>query len=88
MKEGKQMQAIDLALAIPGNSPYLFHDKGASGMIFKDSYELNLRRRCKRLECILTNNHAFRMAFNSKLIEYGFSFADRALILGHDVQTN
>ncbi|MCR5739429.1 MAG: hypothetical protein K6G43_06385 [Lachnospiraceae bacterium] len=57
-------------------------------MIFKDSYELNLRRRCKRLGCIPTNNHAFRMAFNSKLIEFGFSSADRALILGHDVQTN
>lgn len=85
-KEARRI--IDLALAIPGNSPYLFHDKGASGMIFKDSYELNLRRRCKRLGCIPTNNHAFRMAFNSKLIEYGFSSADRALILGHDVQTN
>ena len=34
------------------------------------------------------DNHAFRMAFNSKLIEYDFSSADRALILGHDVQTN
>ena len=28
------------------------------------------------------------MAFNSKLIEMGFSSADRALILGHNVQTN
>ena len=28
------------------------------------------------------------MAFNSRLIEMGFSPADRALILGHQVQTN
>lgn len=79
---------IELARAIPGESPYLFHDVGESGMIKKDSYELNLRRRCKKLGCVPTNNHAFRMAFNSKLIEMGFSSADRALILGHNVQTN
>jgi hypothetical protein len=28
------------------------------------------------------------VAFNSSLIEIGFSSADRALILGHSVQTN
>ena len=28
------------------------------------------------------------MAFNSRLIKLGFSSADRALILGHEVQTN
>ncbi|MCR5594599.1 MAG: hypothetical protein K6G12_02020 [Lachnospiraceae bacterium] len=28
------------------------------------------------------------MAFNSRLIELGFSASDRALILGHEVQTN
>ena len=53
-----------------------------------DSYEQNLRRRCKRLEISTSNNHAFRIAFNSKLIELGFSAAERALILGHEVQTN
>ena len=53
-----------------------------------DSYEQNLRRRCKRLEISTSNNHAFRIAFNSKLIELGFSAAKRALILGHEVQTN
>ena len=30
----------------------------------------------------------FRMAFNSRLIEMGFSASDKALILGHEVQTN
>ena len=34
------------------------------------------------------NYQAFRMAFNSRLIELGFSASDRALILGHEVQTN
>ena len=57
-------------------------------MVTKDSYILNLRRRCRRLGCIPTNNHAFRIAFNSRLIEMGFSSSDRALILGHEVQTN
>ncbi len=57
-------------------------------MIPKDGYLHNLRKRCIRLGCVPTNNHAFRMAFNSKLIELGFSASDRPLILGHEVQTN
>ena len=79
---------IGLAMDIQGDSSYLFHDKNKTDMITKDSYILNLRRRCRRLGCIPTNNHAFRMAFNSRLIELGFSSSDRALILGHEVQTN
>ncbi len=79
---------VSLANDIPGESLYLFHDSNKPDMITKDSYILNLRRRCKRLGCLPTNNHAFRMAFNSKLIELGFSSSDRALILGHEVQTN
>jgi hypothetical protein len=47
-----------------------------------------LNRVCEKLGCQATNNHAFRIAFNSRLIEMGFSSADRALILGHSVQTN
>ena len=50
--------------------------------------QMRLRRKSKRLGCIPTNNHAFRMAFNSRIIEIGFSPSDRALILGHEVQTN
>ena len=57
-------------------------------MIPTDGYTQNLRKRCRRLGCVPTNNHAFRMAFNSRLIELGFSVSDRALILGHEVQTN
>jgi len=79
---------INLANNISGESLYLFHDSNNPDMVTKDSYILNLRRRCRRLGCIPTNNHAFRMAFNSRLIEMGFSSSDRALILGHEVQTN
>lgn len=81
-------RVIRLAMALSGDSPYLFHESNKSGMIPKDGYVQNLRRRCKQLGCVATNNHAFRMAFNSRLIEMGFSASDRALILGHEVQTN
>lgn len=84
----KAKRIVSLANDIPGESLYLFHDSNKPEMITKDSYILNLRRRCKKLGCIPTNNHAFRMAFNSRLIELGFSSSDRALILGHEVQTN
>ena len=73
--------------ALPGNSEYIFHDKKGSP-IQRDSYIQNLGRRCKRLNINCTHNHAFRVAFNSRLIGLGFSSADRALILGHEVQTN
>ena len=79
-------KAIDLALMLPGESEYLFHDKGK--MVSKDSYLQNLKRRCRRLGIQTTNNHAFRMAFNLRMINLGLSSADRALILGHEVQTN
>ncbi|MCR5023759.1 MAG: tyrosine-type recombinase/integrase [Lachnospiraceae bacterium] len=85
-KEAKRV--IELASLLSGDSPYLFHESNKSEMIPKDGYVHNLQKRCKRLGCVPTNNHAFRMAFNSRLIEMGFSASDRALILGHEVQTN
>ncbi len=81
-------EVLDYANIIEGDSEYLFHEKNSSSMISKDSYEYNLRRRCKRLGTLPKNNHAFRIAYNSRLIELGFSASDRALILGHEVQTN
>lgn len=57
-------------------------------MITEDSYLQHLRMRCRRLGISTTNNHAFRVAFNSRLIDLGFSASERALILGHEVQTN
>ena len=80
-------QVLELAKKLPGTSQYIFHDKEGNP-ITKDSYELHLRRSCRRLGIKTTNNHAFRIAFNSKLIERDLSSADRALILGHAVQTN
>ena len=80
-------EVLNHANTLPGESEYIFHDK-KGGPLQADSYEQNLRRRCKRLEISTSNNHAFRIAYNSKLIELGFSAAERALILGHEVQTN
>ena len=79
--------ALELAKALPGESKYLFHDENGDP-ITRDSYVQNLRRRCNKLKTGPTHNHAFRVAFNSRLIELGFNAADRALILGHEVQTN
>lgn len=80
-------EILKLIEHLPGDSEYLFHDKKGN-FISKDSYEQNLRRRCKRLGIVTQNNHAFRIAFNSRLIGLGFNPADRALILGHAVETN
>ena len=80
-------EVLNYANTLPGESEYIFHDK-KGGPLQADSYEQNLRRRCKRLEISTSNNHAFRIAYNSKLIELGFSAAERALILDHEVQTN
>lgn len=81
-------EVIELAKQIPGDSKYLFHDPDSDEMVTKDSYMKYLSRACKKLGISATNNHAFRIAFNSELIEIGFSSADRALILGQSVQTN
>ncbi len=80
-------EALDLALELPGDSEYLFHDND-SEMINKVSYNRYLFRLCRRLGIKATNNHAFRIAFNSRMIDLGFNSAERALILGHEVQTN
>ena len=80
-------EALDLALSLPGESEYLFHSLDGQA-IKKDSYHHYLRRQCKRLGTLATNNHAFRIAFNSRMIDLGFCSADRALILGHNVATN
>ena len=80
-------EALSLAEKLAGSSVCVFHDQ-AGNPISKDSYEQHLRRSCKRLGIETSNNHAFRVAFNSKLIEKELSSADRALILGHAVQTN
>lgn len=80
-------EAVNLALNLPGKSEYLFHNADGSP-IAKDSYNRYLARVCGRLGITTTNNHAFRLAFNTRMIDLGFSSAERALILGHAVQTN
>ena len=84
----KGIYYIRKALEIPGDSEYLFHDPYKSEWVKRDGYLLNLRRRCQKLGCKATNNHAFRMHFNSKLIGLGFEADDRALLMGHEVETN
>lgn len=78
---------LELAKRLPGESEYIFHDKDGQP-ISKNSYGLHLRRACKRLGINTTNNHAFRVAYNSFLLNSGLSASERALILGHGVQTN
>ena len=80
-------ETINLALNLPGESEYLFHDKTGNPIIC-DGYNRYLRRLCTRLGITTTNNHAFRLAFNTRMIMLGFSSAERALILGHAVVTN
>ncbi len=80
-------QALSLAKTLPGESKYVFHDKNGLP-ITKESYAHYLTRACKKLGIQISNNHAYRIAFNSRMIECGLSPADRALILGHAVQTN
>lgn len=88
-------KAIMHALNLPGESEYLFHDQKGRP-VNTDSYTQYLRRRCRAILAdesndlteMPTNNHAFRIAFNAKLIDMGLSAADRATILGHEVETN
>lgn len=79
---------IDLATLIPGESVYLFHDPQSSEAIKKDSYEQYLNRHCTALGIQITNNHSFRMHRNGELIAMGLSPAERAVLLGHAVETN
>ncbi len=80
---------IKLALEIPGDSEYLFHDPYSSEWIKKDSYAQNLRRRCKKLGCKPKCNTAFRKYYNTNLYQKGIkSSIDRALLMGHEPETN
>ena len=80
-------EALEYAKSLPGESDYIFHNKDGS-VILKGGYMEYLKRLCKKLGIETDHNHAFRVAFNNYLIELGFSAADRALILGHAVETN
>lgn len=79
---------LELARSIPGDSPYVFHEPNSSKPIKKDGYAQYLRRLCHRLGINVTNSHGFRMHRNSELIAQSLSSAERAVLLGHSVQTN
>lgn len=80
-------EALDIAFSLPGDSEYLFHHPDGTP-ILKDSYEYYLRRRCKSLGIKTRNNHAFRVAFNARLIKAGVDANQRCYVLGHSMQTN
>ncbi|MCR4557133.1 MAG: hypothetical protein K5779_04850, partial [Saccharofermentans sp.] len=74
-------------IRLPGDSEFVFHHPNGEPVI-KDSYEYYLRRRCKSLGIKISHNHAFRVAFNARLIEAGVDGNERCLVLGHSMQTN
>ena len=80
-------EALVIAFALEGESEYLFHNADGNP-IQKDSYEQYLRKVCLKLGINTSNNHAFRVAFNARLIEAGVDGIDRCLVLGHSMQTN
>lgn len=80
-------EALNIALNLPGESEYVFHHPDGKP-ILKDSYEYYLRRRCKSLGIKTRNNHAFRVAFNARLIKAGVDANQRCYVLGHNMQTN
>lgn len=83
----KCRSALKIATELPGESEYVFHHPNGKPIV-KDSYEYYLRRRCKTLGIPISHNHAFRVAFNAKLIEAGVDGNERCLVLGHSMQTN
>ena len=80
-------EALEIAANLPGESEYVLHDKNGAA-ILKGSYMQHLRRVCKKLGIETTNNHAFRIALNAKLINENVDGLERCLILGHSMQTN
>ena len=76
-----------VAYELPGDSEYIFHHPDGKPVL-KDSYLYYLRRRCKTLKIPISHNHAFRVAFNAKLIAAGIDGNDRCMVLGHSMQTN
>lgn len=77
---------IDYVQALKTESEFFFSEHNEQ--IRKDGYEYNLRKRVKRLGIKTSHNHAFRVAFNSRMIRSNIPATDRALVLGHEVQTN
>ena len=80
-------KALEYAQNLPGESEFILHNK-AGRAIIKDSYEQFLRRKCHSLGIDTTHNHAFRVAFNARLIADNLDGNERCYVLGHTMQTN
>lgn len=52
------------------------------------SDNLYLRRICSRLGIKTSNNHAFRVAYNGRLLDANIDARDRCLVLEHSIQIN
>ena len=63
--------------------------KESGEWITVQGYIASLRKMCRKLEIPITNNHAFRMSYNSYvLVKKGMVASERARILGHSVEMN
>lgn len=81
-----ELKALQTELGI--HSEYIFCHKDGE-WIKTGAYESCLRRLCKSLRLMKTNNHAFRMSLNSNVfIKLGLDATERAKLLGHSVETN
>ena len=80
-------EALRYASEIPGESKYVFHHKNGNP-VQKDSFGTYLRRKCHKLGIDITRNHAFRVAYNARLIGKNLDGNERCLVLGHSMQTN
>lgn len=79
-------EVLELAKALDGNSIYVFHSNNQ--WVNKDGYAQYLKKHCRRLGISTTNNHAFRMSLNNRLMDEGYEPSQRALLLGHSIETN
>lgn len=82
----KIAEILTMARALDGNSIYVFHS--GSQWVNKDGYAQYLKKHCRKLGISTTNNHAFRMSLNSRMIDEGYEPRTRALLLGHSIETN
>ena len=81
----RAQEIISKALALPGDSEYLFHDKDGNP-VKPDSFNQYFRRHRQHVDCTAANNHGLRYNYNSNLIGLGLDVAERATLMGHSVE--
>lgn len=82
----KIQEILELAKQLPGDSHYVFHD--GDNWVLNDGYSHYLRRVCHSLGVSTTNNHAFRMALNTQMMDTTLNLVQRSLLLGHSPEVN